>query len=300
MISFSAVLLPIVEGVVTSQTIGDPIPSTWDLASRSAVVAILLVVAWPLMSIGARAMFSNTKSEFARPVIVGGSLIGLLLFITCLAIGFHGLRYSEQRFMMIMLATGSLIVVILTLMHWIHVSNIQRINRESNCEYLPHAGATTAGMEDIIQQTNRRFDCLVITGNNMVNNWHAALAKVAHKAATEGWQIRIIIMNDDPALCAQASAISGTSVATIRDQIANTQQKLGTIAKSCPKGITVKSLNRVPPCTMWLSDNGKHKRVNLETMFCTDNGDGPVFRSTDPALFAKCAIEFDALWDAAI
>lgn len=164
------------------------------------------------------------------------------------------------------------------------------------CKYIHDNVAATSDMDKTIRDAKGRLDWLLITGDSVAKFWLNAIEYAAKNATAGGWKIRVILMKPDAVLCHQASVVSGTPANTIHAQIGDVRKKLDNIRVKYPQGIDTKYLDRVPPCTMWLADDSTVKRVNIETIFCTDNGDGPVFRCTDPSLFAKCVTEFEALW----
>lgn len=164
------------------------------------------------------------------------------------------------------------------------------------CRYLHDPVETTADMDKIIRESKGQLDWLLISGDSVARFWLKALEYAAQNASSERWKIRVILMKPDTGLCTLASMVTGTSGSAIHQQIGDVRQKLDKIKHMYPNGIEIKLLNRLPPCTMWLATDGIMRRVNIETLFSTDNGDGPVFRCTDRQLFDKCTIEFDALW----
>lgn len=287
--------LAIVDGGTATLSGAGNTPATMDSDTRWGYVGVLLLLGLPLLTVGIQAVFSKTKSEIPRGLLVFGSLLGTALTIIGLIIGFRGLPDAERLSAARYIGSAAIVALGLTALHLWHVSAVRKHNPASSCQYLPDAGATTADMDNLIRRSNGRLDWLVVTGNNMVNNWLSALTHAAQNA-TAGQMVKVILMKEEPVLCDQMAIISGTPSSTIKQQIVDAKRKLDTIKSKYPQGIDIRQLHRIPPCTLWLAEDGNVKRVNLETLFCTDNGDGPVFRSTNQALFEKCAAEFEALW----
>ena len=296
---FVNTLLALVDGGDAAQgAVQAPLPqTTMDLSVRLAFVSVFLVPAWPLVSMGARAMLSKASSDIPAPAVAFGSLGGVLLMAVSGWIALRGLPAEDRQTVIIWVACFSIISIILTIMHYYHLSKVKKSapGISSICQYLPNTGATAAGMDDIIRSATFRLDLLLVAGDKMATMWHDALLHAAQNASAKGLIVRVILMKPDKILCDLGEIISGTQSSRLQQQIIHTRQLFDAIKSKC-SGIDIRFLARLPPCSMWLADSGTVKRVNIETLFCTDNGDGPVFRCTDQSLFAKCAKEFDTLW----